>query len=104
MEPTQKKRRKSFMGNKDGHFVYILECVDGSLYTGYTTNIVRRVQKHSTGKGAKYTRGRGPFQLRLSESYPTKEEAMKREYAIMQMTSKEKITVIETKLYQDEQR
>lgn len=92
------------MGNKDGHFVYILECVDGSLYTGYTTNIVRRVQMHQTGKGAKYTRGRGPFQLRLSESYQTKEEAMKREYAIKQMTRGEKIALIERRSYPDDPR
>lgn len=79
----------------EGHFVYILQCNDGSLYTGYTTDIVRRVQMHTAGKGAKYTRGRGPFQLKLSESYPTKERAMQREYEIKQMSREEKITLIE---------
>lgn len=79
----------------EGHFVYILQCKDGSLYTGYTTDIVRRVQMHTAGKGAKYTRGRGPFQLKLSESYPTKERAMQREYEIKQMSREEKITLIE---------
>lgn len=79
----------------EGHYVYILECRDGSLYTGYTTNITRRVQMHTNGKGAKYTRGRGPFTLKLSESYPTKESAMKREYEIKQLSRTEKITLIE---------
>ena len=79
----------------EGHFVYILQCKDGSLYTGYTTDIVRRVQMHTAGKGAKYTRGRGPFQLKLSESYPTKERAMQREYEIKQMSREEKIMLIE---------
>ncbi len=79
----------------EGHFVYILQCKDGSLYTGYTTDIVRRVQMHTAGKGAKYTRGRGPFQLKLSESYPTKERAMQREYEIKQMSREEKIALIE---------
>ncbi len=79
----------------EGHYVYILECKDGSLYTGYTTDIVRRVQMHTSGKGAKYTRGRGPFKLRLSESYPTKERAMQREYEIKQLSRDEKIMLIE---------
>lgn len=79
----------------DGHYVYILQCKDDSLYTGYTTNIERRLQMHTDGKGAKYTRGRGPFTLMLSESYETKEDAMKREYEIKQLTRSEKIKLIE---------
>lgn len=79
----------------EGHYVYILECKDGSLYTGYTTDIVRRVQMHTSGKGAKYTRGRGPFQLKLSESFSTKERAMQREYEIKQLSRDEKIALIE---------
>lgn len=79
----------------EGHYVYILRCKDDSLYTGYTTNITRRFDMHTDGKGAKYTRGRGPFTLMLSESYPTKERAMKREYEIKQLSRTEKIKLIE---------
>lgn len=78
-----------------GHYVYILECKDGSFYTGYTTDIVRRVDMHTSGKGAKYTRGRGPFKLKLSETYDTKERAMQREYEIKQLSRAEKIELIE---------
>ncbi len=78
----------------EGHFVYILQCKDDSLYTGYTTNLTRRLQMHTDGKGAKYTRGRGPFTVMLFESYPSKECAMRREYEIKQLSRAEKIKLI----------
>jgi putative endonuclease len=62
--------------------VYILECADGSLYTGITTNITRRLAEHKAGKGAKYTKGRGPFRLVYSETYARRGEACRREIEI----------------------
>ncbi|GGB12774.1 GIY-YIG nuclease family protein [Macrococcus hajekii] len=76
------------------HFIYILECADGTFYTGYTTDLDRRLAVHNTGKGAKYTRNRLPVRRIYSESFPTKREAMQREYAIKQLTRKEKEQLI----------
>ncbi|MEC1719969.1 GIY-YIG nuclease family protein [Schinkia azotoformans] len=75
---------------KDKHYVYILECSDGSYYTGYTNNLEKRIEMHQTGKGAKYTRGRTPVQLLFSEVYESKTEAMQEEYRVKQLTRKQK--------------
>lgn len=72
------------------HLVYILKCNDGTYYTGYTNDLSRRLKMHESGKGAKYTRGRGPFEVVYKEYFPTKEQAMKREYEIKQLTRFEK--------------
>ncbi|HLR51958.1 MAG TPA: GIY-YIG nuclease family protein [Candidatus Avamphibacillus sp.] len=80
------------------HIVYILKCKDNTLYTGYTNDLEHRLKMHQSGKGAKYTRGRGPFQVMFVEKYPTKEEAMKREYQIKQLTRKGKFQLIRDKL------
>ncbi|WP_163969229.1 GIY-YIG nuclease family protein [Oceanobacillus halotolerans] len=80
------------------HIVYMLKCSDNSLYTGYTTDLERRVKMHEEGKGAKYTRGRGPFQVVYVESFPTKEEALQKEYEIKQQPRKEKVRLIRDKL------
>ena len=72
----------------------MLRCKDGSIYTGYTDNIYKRIEKHRSGKGAKYTRGRGPFELVHYESFFTKEEAMQKEAAIKKLTKEEKINLI----------
>lgn len=77
------------------HIVYILKCNDGSLYTGYTTNLKRRLRMHEEGKGAKYTRGRGPFQVVFIEKHVTKEAALRREYAIKQLSRNEKVQLIQ---------
>ncbi|QLD87416.1 GIY-YIG nuclease family protein [Natronomonas halophila] len=74
----------------DAHYVYVLECADGSLYTGYTTDVERRVQEHDAGDGAKYTRGRTPVELVYSESFDSKSAAMSREYEIKQLSRAEK--------------
>ncbi|RKQ33013.1 GIY-YIG nuclease family protein [Oceanobacillus halophilus] len=76
------------------HTVYILKCKDNSLYTGYTNNLENRLKMHREGKGAKYTRGRGPFQVVYIEKFSMKEEAMKREYQIKQLDRKEKMLLI----------
>ena len=74
--------------------VYIVECSDGTLYTGYTNNVFRRVNKHNTTGGAKYTRGRQPVKLIHYETYPTKSDALKREAAIKALSRDEKIKYI----------
>ena len=60
-------------------FMYVLECADGTLYTGYTTNVERRLTTHNAGKGAKYTRARLPVTLLYQEEFPSKQEAMRAE-------------------------
>lgn len=76
------------------HYTYILECADGSLYTGYTPDLEKRLETHNAGKGAKYTRGRRPVKLVYSEEYDTKEEAMRREYQIKHLKREEKLALI----------
>lgn len=72
------------------HYIYIVECSDGTYYTGYTNDIKKRIKAHNEGKGAKYTHGRRPVTLKYMESYDTKSEAMSREYAIKKLSRKEK--------------
>ncbi len=76
------------------NYTYILRCVDGSLYTGWTNNLEKRIEQHNSGKGAKYTKGRRPVKLAYYEEFDTKEEAMKREWEIKKMTRKEKETLL----------
>lgn len=73
------------------HHVYILECDDGTLYTGYTTDVERRVGEHNAGEGAKYTRGRTPVELRHVETYAEKGRAMSREYEIKSLSRDAKL-------------
>ena len=75
--------------------VYILRCGDDTLYTGITDDLQRRLAMHSEGKGAKYTRGRGPLTLVYSEELTTKSEALKREHAIKKLSRAEKLKLIE---------
>ncbi len=75
------------------NYVYILECSDNTLYTGWTTNIERRLEEHNSGIGAKYTRGRCPVKLRYVEEFASKEEALSREFAIKQLRRSEKIAL-----------
>ena len=76
------------------HYVYILKCADGSFQTGYTTDPERRTKAHNSGKGAKYTRARRPVELIYTEAYGSKSEAESREYAIKQLTRREKEQLI----------
>jgi len=71
-------------------FVYIARCSDGSLYTGYTSDLEMREKQHNEGKGARYTRGRGPVKIVYSERFQNKSNAMKREYQIKKMKREEK--------------
>ena len=77
------------------HWVYILECDDGSFYTGYTTDVERRVREHDRGEGAKYTRGRTPVELVHRERFESKSGAMSREYEIKQLSRAEKERLVE---------
>lgn len=73
-----------------GHFVYILKCSDNTLYTGYATNVEKRCNAHNKGRGAKYTRCRLPVKVVYIKEFDTKSDALKREYAIKQLSRKEK--------------
>ncbi len=79
------------------NYTYILECKDGTYYTGWTNNLEKRLKDHNDGKGAKYTKARRPVVLIYHEMFKTKEEAMRREYAIKHMTRKEKEELIKNK-------
>lgn len=76
------------------NYVYIVVCEDGTYYTGYTTDIEKRLKAHNEGKGAKYTRARLPVQLIYHETFDTKSEALKREYAIKKLTRPQKTKLI----------
>lgn len=77
------------------NYVYILRCSDNTLYTGWTNNLNNRIETHSSGKGAKYTRGRLPIKLVYFEEYDDKKSAMKREYEIKKLSREEKLKLIE---------
>jgi len=72
------------------HWVYVLRCADGTLYTGYTTDVERRVAEHDAGEGAKYTRGRTPVELVHVESFDSRSAAMSREYEVKSLSRAEK--------------
>jgi len=74
--------------------VYIVECADRTLYTGWTTNIERRLKEHNAGRGAKYTRTRGPVRLVYSEPQPHRRAAMRRELQIKRMSRPQKLRLI----------
>ena len=80
-----------------GNYTYIVKCSDETLYTGWTNNLKKRLEAHNSGKGAKYTKNRRPVELVYFEEYDTKQEAMKREYSIKQLTRKQKEKLIENK-------
>ena len=75
------------------NYTYLLECADGTLYCGWTSDLGRRVRAHNEGKGSKYTRSRRPVRLVYAETFETREEAMRREWQIKRMrrAGKEKL-------------
>lgn len=79
------------------YYVYILRCADGTLYTGYTDDVERRLRVHNSGKGAKYTRSRRPVALAYAEEWPDKSAALKREAAIKQLRRADKLALIAEK-------
>ena len=79
--PTSERKR---------YYLYVLECGDGTLYTGYTPDVATRLAQHRAGTGAKYTRGRGPLTLLASAEFPTKHDAMSAEYRFKRLTRDKK--------------
>ena len=75
-------------------YLYILRCADGTLYTGITTDVEARLETHRSGKGAKYTRGRGPLELVYREECEDHSQALKRELAVKAMSREEKQKLI----------
>ncbi len=78
------------------NYTYILRCGDGSLYTGWTNHLTKRVSDHNAGRGAKYTKAHLPVELVYYEIFETKEEAMKRECAIKKLSRPQKERLIES--------
>ena len=79
-----------------GVFVYMLLCADGTLYTGWTNDMEKRLAAHRAGKGAKYTRSRLPVRLVYLEQLETKREAMRRECAVKRLSRREKLALLES--------
>jgi len=77
------------------HYVYVLECADGTFYTGYTTDVDRRVREHDAGEGAKYTRGRTPVSLVHVETFDSRSAAMAREHEIKSLSRTEKERIVD---------
>ncbi len=78
------------------YWLYILECGDGTLYTGTTDDVERRLKAHQSGKGAKYTRGRGPLRVVYREDCGDKSAALKRELAVKALPRSQKLALIHT--------
>ncbi|WP_147535860.1 GIY-YIG nuclease family protein [Bacillus marasmi] len=75
---------------ENNHYFYVLKCKDGSFYGGYTNNLKRRIEMHNQGKGAKYTRGRGPVELLYQKAFSNKSDALKAEYEFKSWSRKKK--------------
>ena len=76
------------------HYVYIVRCADGTLYTGYAVDLDKRIKAHNAGRGAKYTAGRRPVSLVYWESFDLKSDALKREHELKRRTRKKKEALI----------
>jgi putative endonuclease len=76
------------------HYVYVVRCADDTLYTGYTTDVQRRVAEHDAGEGAKYTRGRTPVELVHVEGHETRSAALQREHELKALDREEKERVV----------
>lgn len=82
------------------YYVYLLRCADGTLYTGFTNDLARRLAAHNAGRGAKYTRSRLPVELVYWENFSNKSSALKREYAIKRLSRAEKLSLIQSFVFQ----
>ena len=92
MVPILQKFKKSIMVHKA--YMYVVECRDGSYYTGYTTDVKKRIAVHNSGKGAKYTRARLPVKLIFAEGFDSKEEAMSAEALFKRKTRLQKVSYL----------
>ena len=79
------------------NYVYILRCADGSLYTGWTNDLEKRLKAHNSGSASKYTRTRLPAELVYFEEWESKEAAMSREWHIKRLSREEKLKLIENR-------
>lgn len=77
------------------NYTYLLRCADGTFYCGWTNHLMERVRMHNEGRGAKYTRGRRPVELVYYEEFATRQEAMRREYAIKRLSRRDKQLLME---------
>lgn len=82
------------MEETNKHYAYMLRCADGTIYSGYATDPVRRTAVHNSGRGAKYTRSRLPVELVFRECFPTKNQALEREAALKKLCRAEKLLLI----------
>lgn len=82
------------MARAKGHFIYLLTCADGTLYTGYTTDVGRRLATHNAGRGAKYTRSRRPVVLAAQWEFPTQREALQAEFRVRHLPRQAKLALI----------
>ena len=89
-----KKRQKEITA-----YIYILKCSDQTFYTGWTTDLEKRLKAHNEGKASKYTRGKLPVKIVYYESFRKREEAMKREYQIKKLSRKQKEELIRKHIY-----
>lgn len=87
-------KNTNYKNTNQRNYTYIVKCSDETLYTGWTNDLEKRVKAHNSGKGAKYTKTRRPVELVYFEEYDTKQEAMKREYAIKQLSREKKLALI----------
>lgn len=83
--------------NEKTNYTYILKCADGTFYCGWTNNLEKRLAAHNAGTASKYTAPRRPVELIYTERFATKQEAMRREYRIKQLTRQQKIELISNK-------
>lgn len=79
------------------NYTYLLRCADGSLYCGWTNRLTARVAAHNAGQGAKYTKSRRPVKLIYFEEFPTRQEAMRREWEIKQLTRAQKLALVRSR-------
>lgn len=86
------------MGKESAFFTYILSCADGTLYTGWTTDLEKRLEVHNAGKGARYTRARLPVSLLASWTFEDRSQAMRFEWEIKQLSRSEKLALAQKQL------
>jgi putative endonuclease len=95
-QQSESSDEKNRSRESEGHFVYMVRCSDGSLYTGYTTDAQRRLAEHNDGKASKYTRSRRPVRLVYLEELASRGEALSREARVKRMKKEEKLLLCRT--------
>lgn len=85
------------LSQSNAHYVYVVWCADGSLYTGYTKDLEARIAAHNAGKGGRYTRAHRPVELVASWSFATKREALQAEFKLKQLSRPKKLELVEAK-------